>query len=95
MNILYDLTCFRLDKDLVAVENANSVAVRWTLNDEEYKTAMRIQVVTKCNQLVEKMKPLSQERLFLLKLKEKYSGIYIYIYLCLSSCANKLNRTKP
>ena len=50
----------KLDKDLVAVENANSVAVRWTPNDEQYKAAMQIQVVAKCKQLIEKMKPLSQ-----------------------------------
>jgi hypothetical protein len=59
---------------LIALERTNRVAARWTSNDEQYQAAVQIQVVSKCKQLVEKMKPLSQERLFLLKLKEKYFG---------------------
>ena len=77
------LTCFRLDKDLVAVEKANLVDVRWTPSDQQYKAALQIQVVAKCKQLVEKMKPLSQERQFLLKLKEKYSGNMFTACLCI------------
>jgi uncharacterized cysteine cluster protein YcgN (CxxCxxCC family) len=34
------LTCFRLDKDLVAVEKANLVDVRWTPSDQQYKAAL-------------------------------------------------------
>jgi hypothetical protein len=61
---------------LIALERANRVAARWTSNDKQYQAAVQIQVVSKCKQLVEKMKPLSQERLFF---QEKYSGnIYTY-----------------
>jgi hypothetical protein len=61
---------------LIALERTNRVAARWTSNDEQYQAAVQIQVVSKCKQLVEKMKPLSQERLFF---QEKYSGnIYTY-----------------
>ena len=67
-------TYIRLDKELVALERTNQVAVRWKTTDEQYQAAVQKEIVLQCKQLVEKMKPLSQERLFLLKLKEKYSG---------------------
>lgn len=68
------LTYIRLDKELAVLERTNQVAVRWRPTDEQYQTAVQEEVVLQCKQLVEKMKPVSQERLFLLKLKEKYSG---------------------
>ncbi|XP_028413235.1 uncharacterized protein LOC114536083 [Dendronephthya gigantea] len=63
----------RLDKDLRALETENNVVVRWTPNDASYQEALQEQLVSKCHQFLENVKPVSQERLFLLKLKEKYS----------------------
>ena len=74
---------FRLDKELGVLEKANRVVVRWNPNDEQYQAAVQAQVVCKCHHLVEKMKPVSQERLFLLKLKEKYSGNVVGIFVLL------------
>ncbi|XP_028417790.1 uncharacterized protein LOC114542444 isoform X2 [Dendronephthya gigantea] len=63
----------RLDKELDAIERSHAVTVRWTRNNEQYQNVFQMQVILKCKQLLEKMKPVSQERLFLLKIKEKYS----------------------
>ena len=65
---------FQVGKELCSFERENSVAVRWKATDEQYQETLQIQVISKCNDLLAKMKPVSQECLFLLKLKEKYSG---------------------
>lgn len=69
---------YRLDKELAFIEKHNKVSARWTTKDERYQLELQVQVVSKCQELVGKMKPVCQERFFLLKLKEKYSGESIF-----------------
>ena len=57
-------------------KSANFHALRQVLL-LEYLTPLAT-FVSKCQELVGKMKPVCQERFFLLKLKEKYSGEYIF-----------------
>ncbi len=78
----------RLDKELTIHERANDIRTRWTPNDENYKSEVDLKNLRRCTEVYDKIKTVCEERLFLLKLKEKYSGkcetpicIYIYIYM--------------
>ncbi len=75
----------RLDKELTIHERANDIRTRWTPNDENYKSEVDLKNLRRCTEVYDKIKTVCEERLFLLKLKEKYSGkcetpICIYIY---------------
>ena len=68
---LYDC---RLDKELAIHERANDIRTRWTPNDENYKSEVDLKNLRRCTEVYDKIKTVCEERLFLLKLKEKYSG---------------------
>ena len=71
------LNCFdnRLDMELVTIERLNNISSRWTPDCDEYKKEVEENSRCKCTDLYAKIKLVCEERLFLLKLKEKYSGI--------------------
>ena len=64
----------RLDKELQTIEMTNSVSSRWTSSTVEYKKELQSKIFSKCSGLHKKLKTVCEERLFLLRLKEKYSG---------------------
>ena len=68
---------FRLGRELQTLETENNVIVCWTSGDDPYQEALQAQFISKCHQFLEKIKP---ESLFLLKLKEKYSGMVFNAY---------------
>ena len=55
-------------------ERSAKIQLRWTPNQEEYKKELEAKMSRKCSKCVQKMKTVCEERLFLLKLKEKYLG---------------------
>ena len=52
----------------------NSVSSRWTSSTVEYQKELQSKIFSKCGELHKKLKTVCEERLFLLRLKEKYSG---------------------
>jgi hypothetical protein len=69
----------RLDKDLVDHERVNNITTRWTPNNETYINEIDLKNQRKCKEVQKKMKTVCEERVFLLKLKEKYSGMKLYV----------------
>ena len=61
--------------ELVMIKRTNKISSRWTPNCDEYKENVEENSRRKCTDLYAKIKIVCEERLFLLKLKEKYSGI--------------------
>ncbi|CAB3988685.1 Hypothetical predicted protein [Paramuricea clavata] len=63
----------RIDKELAILERANGITTQWTPNDDNYKSEVDLKNHRRYTEIYDKIKTVCEERLFLLKLKEKYS----------------------
>lgn len=70
----------RLEKELSECERRNKLSHRWLQSDRQYKELEHSLLFNKKEQILLELWKVSQRRLFLLKLKRKYAGIYAWLY---------------
>ena len=81
----------RFEDKLVAIESKHSVFKRWKQSDALYKEHYYAISFSKKEQLLSEIWKAGQRRLFLLNLKRKYAGSYLYIAvanyrICVTCC---------
>lgn len=94
---IFFFLCFnlRIAKKLEDIEKKHSIISRWTPSDKEYCELQQLVAAEKKEQLLRAIWKAAKRRAFLLKLKAKYAGMFVFVchllllfFLCVCESIN-------